>query len=375
MLALLFALVLLLALTPQRSAAAGAVYFTSINDRLLDLSDDTMPFWSGGVLYVSSVVCSEPELGINYARSRDKTTISLFKSRKVLIFDLAEGSCYDSAGVVYDASVIVRGDAVFLPMEVLAAAFDLTYSVNRVSLGFLVRVCDENAVLSDAAFLDAAGSPMAQRYAKYERAHAPEEPEPEPDDPEPEPVDPTPVERKKYTLYFAVEVTDAQSVEAILELVGENAGLTFLFTPEQAGQNGALLRRLPAEGHSVALLVDGAQGEQQVLAQLQAGNEAMWRAANRMTRLVYVRNASKTVSAVEAAGYCALRFQSDFSGARAPGGVQTVKSILRTAGQNGNTCRVLLGTDAALLLSLADGLTRLSEEDYTLLRLTELTAR
>lgn len=375
MLAAALTLILVLALLPQRSAAAGAVYFTAINDRLLDLSDDTMPFWSGGMLYVSSVVCSEPELGINYARSRDKTTISLFKSRKVLIFDLAESSCYDSGGNVYDTNVIVRGDAVFLPMEVLAKAFDLTYSVNRVSLGFLVRVCDENAVLSDASFLDAAGAPMAQRYAKYERARVPDEPEPEPT-PEPEPEVPAqPVERKKYTLYFAVEVTSAQAVDELLSTVGENAGLTFLFSPEQAEQNGELLRRLPSEGHSVALLADGAQGEEAVLAQLAAGNEAVWRASNRMTRLVYVRNASKTVSTVEAAGYCAIRFQTDFSGARAPGGVQTMKSVLRTAEQNENVCRAFLGTDEALLLSLADGLARLREEDCTLLRINELTAR
>lgn len=372
--ALALALLMVLALVPQRSAAAGSVYFTALNDRLLDLSDETMPFWSGGVLYVSSVVCSEPELGINYARSRDKTTISLFKSRRVLIFDLAESSCYDSVGNVYDASVIVRGEAVFLPMALLAKVFDLSYSVNRVSLGYLVRVCDENAVLSDASFLDAADAPMAQRYARYERARTPAEPEPEPE-PEPKPEPTEPVERQKYTLYFAVEVTDAQAVERLEALLPEGAGVTFLFSPEQAAQNGALLRRLPAEGHGVALLVDGAQGEEEALAQLTRGNAAMWRAANRMTRLVYVKNAARTLSAVEQAGYCPILFQADFSAARAPGGTQTMKSLLRTAGRSENTCRALLGTDEALLLALADGLELLGAEDCTLLRLNELTAR
>lgn len=371
--ALALALLLAFALLPQSSAVADSVYFTAINDRLLDLNDDTMPFWSGGVLYVSSVVFSEPELGINYARSRDKTTISLFKNRKVLIFDLAEPGCYDSVGNVYDASVIVRGEAVFLPMALLAKVFDLTYSVNRVDLGYLVRVCDENAVLSDVGFLDAAVSPMAQRYAKYERAHTPAEPEPEPNTPQP--ADPEPTERKTYTLYFAVEVTDAQAVDTLLALVGEDVGLTFLFTPEQAAQNGALLRRLPTEGHSIALLVDGSQGGEEALAQLAEGNAAMWRTANRMTRLVYVRGAAKALSAVEEAGYCSLRFQTDFSGARAPGGTKTMKSVLRTAEQNGNSCRALLGTDASLLHAVADGLEQLRAEDCTLLRMTELTAR
>jgi|GEM_PF-4687717 len=34
----------------QAFAAGKAVYFTAVNDNVLVMSDDTMPFWSGGYL-------------------------------------------------------------------------------------------------------------------------------------------------------------------------------------------------------------------------------------------------------------------------------------------------------------------------------------
>ena len=60
---------------PQRNEAETTVYFTAVNDQLLpDLSDETMPFWSGGRLYVPSTVITGTDLGLFYSRSRDKST-------------------------------------------------------------------------------------------------------------------------------------------------------------------------------------------------------------------------------------------------------------------------------------------------------------
>ena len=54
------ALVLALALLVQplllTAQAAPTVYFTAVNDYVLELSDDTMPFWSGGYLYLPSTI-------------------------------------------------------------------------------------------------------------------------------------------------------------------------------------------------------------------------------------------------------------------------------------------------------------------------------
>ena len=54
--ALLLCLLLVFQLSPVPSGAAETVYFTAVNKNVLTLSDDTMPFWSGGYLYVPSTI-------------------------------------------------------------------------------------------------------------------------------------------------------------------------------------------------------------------------------------------------------------------------------------------------------------------------------
>ena len=56
--ALLCAMTLALLAVP--SAAARTVYFTAVNENVLELKDETMPFWSGQYLYVDgSIFVSE----------------------------------------------------------------------------------------------------------------------------------------------------------------------------------------------------------------------------------------------------------------------------------------------------------------------------
>ena len=49
LLAALFCAALMLQLAVP-AGAAGSVYFTAVNKNVLELSDTTMPFWSGGYL-------------------------------------------------------------------------------------------------------------------------------------------------------------------------------------------------------------------------------------------------------------------------------------------------------------------------------------
>ena len=63
--ALAMTLLLLVLLVPGPGWAAGAgVYFTAANEQLMDLNSETMPFYSNGVLYVSSRVFEGGELGL-----------------------------------------------------------------------------------------------------------------------------------------------------------------------------------------------------------------------------------------------------------------------------------------------------------------------
>ena len=70
--ALALVLTLLVALL-NTAQAAGNIYLTAVNESVLELTSDTMPTWSGGVLYVPYTVFdssykrnpSTVELGVN----------------------------------------------------------------------------------------------------------------------------------------------------------------------------------------------------------------------------------------------------------------------------------------------------------------------
>ena len=79
-LCLLLATLLLFTLAPAKTEAETTVYFTAVNDQLLpDLSDGTMPFWSGGRLYVPYTAIAGTDLGLFYSRSRDKSTAVVYR--------------------------------------------------------------------------------------------------------------------------------------------------------------------------------------------------------------------------------------------------------------------------------------------------------
>ena len=79
-LCLLLVLLMVFSLTPSETRAETTVYFTAVNDQLLpDLSDETMPFWSGGRLYIPSTVITGTDLGLFYSRSRDKSTAVVYR--------------------------------------------------------------------------------------------------------------------------------------------------------------------------------------------------------------------------------------------------------------------------------------------------------
>lgn len=123
------ALVLALALLVQPlllpAQAAPTVYFTAVNDYVLELSDDTMPFWSGGYLYLPSTIFTGSvgrQLGISYSRYVNRQTVILYSSdTHALIFDLANNTTKDNQGNAYAQTAILRGGVVFVPEPVITS--------------------------------------------------------------------------------------------------------------------------------------------------------------------------------------------------------------------------------------------------------------
>lgn len=364
---LLLAVLLLCALAPDVGRADPTVYFTSVNDQLLpELSDDTMPFWSGGRLYVPDMAVSGTDLGVFYARSRDKKTAVVYRQGSALTFDLSAGTVADQSGKQYGAPAVVRGDVVFLPVELLTQFFSLDYSYTRVTYGYLVRLKSDTVVLSDTKFIEAAASSMEQRYTEYLKNNpggggTTDTPNVNTDDS---------FERA----YLIVRVTDAAvSTELLSALADAGGKATFLLSEKQLDNSGDLLRRLLVSGSAAALSVDASSGSARTLSAIERAERTLWTACNAKTRLVYLAGASdETVRAVREAGYCPIAIDLDYS-AGLPAAARAASEILSKARRGG--CAAYLGADTAVQEEWSTLLTRLHTAGYPISQLNELSAR
>lgn len=368
LLSLLLSVLMLCTLLPPRASAAPTLYFTAVNDRMCDLSDETMPFWQNGLLYVAGATVDGPDdLGIRYSYNQEKSVAILYKGQRVLYCDLTAGTMENNrTGEQYAGSPIVRSGMVFFPITALAKMFDLKYSSTKIAYGYLLRIRDDNAVLSDEYFIDAATDPIQKRYAQYERAHAAAEQENE----TPAQVE-TPVRRDDLTVYLLLPAANGSMLTQLLStLENYQSHATLLLTPELPESAGDGVRRAAATGNAVALRIDAATAAE-ALAQIERGNDALWRAASLRTRLVYLESADRTLrAAVVGAGYCPITINtSDFTRS----GTHWADTALKWAGRS-TSVRLYLGAESGVSSALGTALSRLRAENCTIAALNEVTA-
>ena len=157
--ALLLCLLLVFQLSPVPSGAAETVYFTAVNKNVLTLSDDTMPFWSGGYLYVPSTIFTGVgrDLGVSYYPNIARQTVLLYVDKTVyssLVFDLNKDYAIDNEGNLYFQKPIQRGGVIFLPISLIARCFGLLYSTVEVDRGYLVWVRNPDMDMEERYFAD-----------------------------------------------------------------------------------------------------------------------------------------------------------------------------------------------------------------------------
>jgi len=368
LLSLLLSVLMLCTLLPPRASAAPTLYFTAVNDRMCDLNDETMPFWQNGLLYVAGATVDGPDdLGIRYSYNQEKSVAILYKGQRVLYCDLTAGTMENNrAGEQYAGSPIVRSGMVFFPITALAKMFDLKYSSTKIAYGYLLRIRDDNAVLSDEYFIDAATDSIQKRYAQYERAHAAAEQENE----TPAQVE-TPVRRDDLTVYLLLPAANGSMLTQLLStLENYQSHATLLLTPELLESVGDGVRRAAATGNAVALCISAGTADE-ALAQIERGNDALWRAASLRTRLVYLESADKTLrAAVIGAGYCPITINtSDFTRS----GTHWADTALKWAGRS-TSVRLYLGAESSVSSALGTALSRLRAENCTIAALNEVTA-
>ena len=303
--ALVLCLLLVFQLAPVPSEAAGSVYFTAVNKNVLPLSDETMPFWSGGYLYVPSTIFTGVgrDLGVSYYPNIGKQTILLYVDDTIyssLVFDVNKDYAIDNEGNMYFQKPIQRGGVIFLPISLIARCFGLLYSTVEVDRGYLVWVRNPDMDMEERYFADAARSRMDYEYSQYLRNQGAAAEETVPEQSEPSVV-------TGQRIYLSMEAAESAAVSPLLDTLDRyDAQAAFYCTAGFLEEAGDLLRRMSAAGQAIGLIADAAD-DRPVTEQLEAGNRLLSQAASVKTRLAWIRNATaEAVAEAEAAGFCCL---------------------------------------------------------------------
>lgn len=370
--AFFFAAALLWDLVPITAHAVETPYFTAVNDILLDLDDETMPFWSEGTLYVPETVFAGTTLGVTYTRSRDKSNVALYQVGRALLFDLADNTAVDTNGKVYSRTAIARGDHVFFPISLLLNYFGMEYSYTRITYGYLVRIKNANAALSDVRFIDAANSLFALRYNQYVKANTPESVPGGSTQSSPPGGGTSDVPAGETAVYAAFTVTDAAAGERVLTAMhSRNVPATLLFSTGQLASCGDLVRRAFALGCTVGLYIGEQDGEAAVEA-ARAANEVLWAHANVKTRIVYAAAGTGAVEdALTQAGYHCFTPHLDHS-VRTLSGEQSIAALAAAVRARGAKCTLYFGTDVHFGENAAQVVTAMRTKNCTFAKLTEI---
>jgi len=262
--AVLCAVFVLSILAPIPARAEGVCY-TAINERVLQLSDDTMPIWSEDILYAPYTSFDEKVNGVpwgiecSYNKNSGIITVYDIDARSFLEFDLREGTCVDSlTGYEYRYGAILRSGRPYLPVKVVCTHFNLRYSYREIDQGSILRVKNNDVVLSDREFLEAAVNVLDLRLKEYNQSQSPAAPPPSqpvaPQEPS-TPTQPPEVDTPRVDTYLALRCESEEFLSAILTVLnGREEKCMFFLAPEIAERRADLVIWMLGAGHSVGVL-------------------------------------------------------------------------------------------------------------------------
>lgn len=370
--AILCALSLCLALLPAPALAAEEVCFTALNDlTILELMPETMPIWEGGVLYVPADAFDintnkGVNLGLYCSQSRNGGTVTLYNLRQMLVFDLNEGNSRNQhTGEIFADRAIIRNGYIFLPLAAVCRFLGLEYTYTHTDYGWLVRIKNDTASLSDWAFIDAAQTLMAQRLRDYRQrlaAQTPSQPPADPTPPSPPAVEPPPVNVR---VCLAFRCGEGDSLGAVLDRL-ESAAYTglFLFTPEELASQDGLVRRALSAGHCVGLLAEG-ESVEETRQMLERGNQVLSHVARAAATAVLVPG--DQVQELEEEGWICWQDAISALPLEGESAADCAARLLHTIGTQERTVYLTLDDSAACAGTLATLLQRLELADYAVL--------
>lgn len=360
-------LALLLAVTITAACVQGnsravleGVYFSAANDQLLDLNADSIPFWSNGELYISSQFFQNTDLNVLFVYSQSMNLAMLHNKTENLKFDLTKSTVYDNDGKNYAGYAIKKSGQIFFPINLVCSFFGLSWSITQTSTIPLLRITNGQEVLSNTAFIDAASSMMATRYAAYEKqveAIPPQQEVTTP--PSPPPIHAT--DGQKVHLIF--KSYSPETTREILQFMDKDCYATFLLTVEQMS-DGDLLRQLVGTGHSVVISIQSAT-EESIREELLKARELMWNAACAPLHLVWYDGKLDITQLLSELGFVSI--SANFTPKGTPlTSSKAALTLFKKIGQYQEDISVFLGYDNDCLGGIRELIDQLQKAEYIL---------
>lgn len=363
---LVLAVILAVGMFQPMPAAAANLYFTGINDSVAPLTSSSMPYWSGGTLYVPYTVFDANQngvgvsLGLYTSYNHRSHIVTIFNLKQMLVFDLERGTCRDDmTGAAYDARAVMRYGKPYVPLYVVCSVFGLEYSYNQlsyISQGYLVRIKSADAVLDDGLFIDRARELINNRLRDYTQSLSPAETTPT------VPVSPSgppEVDGSNVATYLAFRCESADGLPAILNtLDGTGQYALFFLAPQVIEEEGGLVRRILGTGHSVGILAR--EGEEEAISR---GRLALEELAHTRTTLAYVPDGAR--AGLEEQGWVCWKETLYLEPGDSVGGTAFAGTVLNRLGTRRRTVYLTLegsGNTARVLPAL---LRQLSSNHYT----------
>lgn len=244
------------------SFASENIYFTSVNNILMPLSDDTMPINHNGIVYVPYSVFNSNELGTFAVYSRSAQIVTVFGGGVQLYFDMQDGTTYDTFGEKFRSFAISTNGLIYLPAAFTCNYFGINYSsIYGNKYGTIIRMTVGD-VYDDATFSSAASALMKSRLDDYNKAKATptpssvSTPQPTPTPTRtPPPSVPDENDHSNVKVYISFVGIDPDSTPRILtSLQVRSDRAAFFVTADEISAYPELIRRINGSGHMLGII-------------------------------------------------------------------------------------------------------------------------
>jgi Predicted xylanase/chitin deacetylase len=244
---------------PLFKANAGTdIYFTVVNDSLLDLSDDTMPVKIGEVFYVPLSVFTQYSLSTYGLYDREKRTATIYSDNHTLNFEFGSGNTYDETGKVYPFWAIYYNSGVYVPAVWTCQFFGFRFSVYSNSISTFIRIRSSSST-SDDEIARLGAIKMQSMLNKYQDSHYTPSPTPKPSTSyapvTPTPTIPTQDPDKRYAyVYLSIRGIGENTPSILNSLSYYGYRAMFFVTADEIAGNPDLIRRIAGSGHGIGIV-------------------------------------------------------------------------------------------------------------------------